>query len=152
MAQLVTSSQQSEITGIFGQHFDLFGAQSNNYINIIKSPVQTIINSGEVVFPGYGADTINLSDISYNPPITGVFPAIIIYPNQMNSNQFAQLKFNIDSNQILIKVQEDCKNFILNGLTQMLIVDGQAYNQENTYKVQNFIGLKYYYFRLTSTK
>ena len=152
MYELINQSQQKELTGIFSQHFSLFGAQSNNYVTVIKTPVQTIVNSGANVLPGYGNDTLNVSDIIYAPAVTGVFPAIIIYPNQLNSNQFGQLKFSIDYNQILIKVEENCKNFILNDLTQMIMVDAQAYNQENTFKVQSFMGLKYYYFRLTSTK
>ena len=149
---LITLEQQSQLSGIFAEHFPLFSTQSSNFVTIVKTPVQTINNINANVLAGYGSDNMNLSDISYLPPVTGTYPAIIIYPKQLDTTQFGQLKFAIDENQVMIKIEEDAKNFILNDKTERIIIDGQAYNPELTFKVQSFLGLKYFYFRLTSTK
>ncbi len=152
LSNLITSTQATELSGIFSQHFPLFSTDSNNFITIIKAPVQQINNSGADVLPGYGGDTFNVTDITYNPPVTGVYPAIIIYPHQLNSSQFGQLKFNIDDNQIMVKLEENAKNFILEGKVERIVINDQVYNPELTFKIQSFLGLKYYYFKLTSTK
>ncbi len=152
MYELLSAAQQSELTGVFSNHFSLFAEQSQNEILIIKAPVQQINNSGADVLPGYGGDTLNVIDITYNPPVTGIYPAIIIYPHQLNTSQFGQLKFNIDDNQVMIKVEENAKNFLLQDKTERIIIDNQVYNPELTFKIQSFLGLKYYYFKLTSTK
>lgn len=152
LSNLLTASDVSMITGLFFEHFPLFSTDSNNFITVIKSPTQTINNPSENVLPGYGADNLDSTSISYAPPVTGVFPAIILYAHTLNSSQFGQLKFNIDDNQVVVKVQQDCKDFMLRDLTQRILLDGQAYNMENTFSVQSFMGLKYYYFKLTSTK
>jgi len=149
---LLSSTQQAEFSGIFAQHFDLFSSQSNNYITVVKTPVKLINNPTENVLPGYGAENMDVTSITYNHPVTGVFPAIIIYPKTQQSTQFAQLKFNIDDNQVVIKVTDDCRSFIVNNKTERIVIDSQNYNNELTYTVQSFMGLKYYYFKLTSTR
>jgi len=152
LSNLLTSSDATMLSGIFANHFPLFSFDSNNFITVVKQPIQTINNPNENVLPGYGADVLNVTDITYAPPVTGVFPAIIIYPHTLNSSQFGQLKFEIDDNQVIIKVQNDAKDFMIRDLTQRIIIDEQFYNMELTYSVQSYLGLKYYYFKLTSTK
>ncbi len=152
MSSFLNQSQISSLTGIFSNHFDTFSSGSNNYITVVKTPVQTINNVNSNVLPGYGSDNLNVTDITYQPPVTGVFPAIIIYPHTLQSTQFGQLKFSIDSNQVMVKVKEDCKNFIVNNKTERIFIDNQTYNNELTYSIQSYFGSKYYYFRLTSTR
>ena len=151
MYEILNESQQSELSGIFSNHFSLFSEQSNNFISVIKTPISIINNPNENVLPGYGADTQNVTDITYQP-VTGVFPAIIIYPHNLQGNQFGQLKFDIDDNQVMIKVEENCKNYILVDGIERIFIDNQAYNIERSFKVQSYLGLKYYYFKLTVTK
>lgn len=152
MPSFLNQTQINSLTGLFQNHFETFSSGSNNFITVIKTPLDTVINPNGLVLPGYGVDNINITDITYAPPVTGYFPAMIIYPHTLNTSQFGQLKFNIDDNQVLIKVKEDCKNFLLRDKTERIFVDDQVYNMELTYSAQSYFGSKYYYFKLTSTK
>ncbi len=147
----LNSSQIQGLQDTFKNHFEQFSSGSDNYISVVKSPIKIINNPSEEVLPGYGPENMNVQDITYQP-VTGVFPAIIIYPKTLQSNQFGQLKFNLDENQIMIKVREDAKNYLITDKTERILIDGQYYNNELTFSVQSYFGLKYFYFKLTSTK
>ena len=151
MDSLLNSNQINDFTVIFGSHFQTFASGSNNFISVIKAPIQVINATNPNALAGYPTDTFNITDITYQP-ITGVFPAIIIYPHNLQANQFGQLKFDIDENQVVIKVMQDAKDYILIDGLERIIIDDQTYNAQRTFKVQSFLGLKYYYFKLTITK
>src|SRR5271166_3197959 len=123
MSSLLNANQIADLTGIFSQHFEQFASGSNNFISVIKSPIEIVNNPSENILPGYPPDTLNVTDITYIP-VTGIFPAIIIYPHTLQSNQFGQLKFDIDSNQVMIKVQEPAKNYLLTDGIERIYVDG----------------------------
>ena len=147
----LNTQQVAEIQSIFSNHFSQFASGNNNYISVVKQPISIINNQGENVLAGFGAESMNQQDITYQP-VTGVYPAIIVYPKDQKKQQFGQLKFDLNENQVQIKVEEDCKNYLLNGKTERIIVNGTAFNMETAYNVQNMMGLKYYYFKLTITK
>jgi hypothetical protein len=148
----LTSNQVAGITGIFDQLFSSYGTGINNRVSIIKEPIKIVNNQSENVMPGFLPDAVDYSSITYQP-VTGVFPAIIIYPHELKSQQFGQLKFNLDENQVMIKLQNDGANYMLNGKTEKVLVNGAFYSMADfTPKIQNYFGLKYYYFKLTSTK
>src|SRR5258708_3983478 len=123
MSSFLNQSQLNSLQSEFSNHFDTFSSGSNNFITVIKSPVQTINNFNANVLPGYGPDNMSVTDITYQPPVTGVFPDIIIYPHTLQSTQFGQLKFNIDSNQVMVKVKEICKDFLINNKTERILID-----------------------------
>jgi hypothetical protein len=142
---------QSSIDNVTGQ-FDLFFQQMsvgrNSYVTVIKEPIKVLNNPNQNILPGYGIDSNNLTDVSYISN-TGVFPAVVIYGKNINLDKFVTLKFNIDINSNYLKVKEDAMNFILNGTkTEKVYVDNIAYIPANTPVIQNFFGLKYYYFKL----
>jgi len=151
MSSFLVQSQIDSLTGIFSSHYDTFSSGSNNFISVIKQPIKQINNTYSNVLPGYGSTNMNVQDITYQY-VTGVFPAMIIYPHTLATNQFAQLKFNLDENSLLIKVKQDCKDYILTDKTLRILVDGQEYNPELGFAVQSYFGSRYYYFRLTITK
>lgn len=148
---LLTQTTRDNITGAFYDFFTTMSSASNNYISVIKQPISQINNLNENVIPGFSAESLNIQDITYQP-VTGVFPALIIYPHTLKSDQFGQLKFQLDENQILIKVEKNTRDYLLNGKTERIIANDNVYNMEITPTIQNFFGLKFYYFKLTSTR
>jgi len=148
---LLTSIQRYEVTGAFYDFFQTMSSGNNNFISVIKQPINVINNQDENVLAGFGAESMNIKDVTYQP-VTGVFPALILYPNDLKSQQFAQLKFELDENQVMIKVEQRTRDFILNGRTERIIANDVIYNTNIIPKTQNFFGLKFYYFKLTSTK
>lgn len=149
---LLTQTTRDSITGAFNDFFTTMSSASNNYISVIKQPINIINNQNENVIAGFGGESMNQQDITYQI-VSGVFPAIIIYPHTLKDNQFGQLKFQLDENQIMIKVDENTRNYIKNGKTERIIIDNNVYGMiEYSDKIQNFFGLKYYYFKLTVTR
>lgn len=149
---LLDNNTRYEFTGAFQNLFDTLSSGSNNFISVIKQPISVINNSNENVIAGFGGESMNQQDITYQP-VTGVFPAVIIYPHTLKDNQFGQLKFQLDENQIMIKVDENTRNYIKQGKTERIIIDQNIYGEiEYSDKIQNFFGLKYYYFKLTVTR
>lgn len=153
MSSFLNNDQITDLKNIFSNHFDTFASGSNVFISIIKQPINIINNSSADVFAGYSSDSMNISDITYSS-VTGVYPAIIIDKNNaFKSSQFAQLKFNLDENDLIIKVEHDCRKFLKQGKTEAILIDGNRYNMSDSTDVsQNYFGLQYYYFRITSTK
>lgn len=151
MNSLLTQSQISEVTGIFATHFQLFSSGITNQISVIKQPINIINNTSENVMAGFGSEAMNYNDITYQP-VTGMYPAIIIYPKNMKTQQFGQLKFSLEDNQVMIKVEKDAREFITKGKTEAIVIHGVSYNLDLIPTVQNYMSLKYYYFKLTSTR
>lgn len=148
MYSFLNQSQLTELQNTFSNHFDTFASGNNNYALIIKEPIKIVNNPSEQVLAGYGAENMDITSVTYQP-VTGIFPAIVIYPNQIQTNQFGQLKFELDENQIMIKVQQSARDFIRNGKTERIVIDGNTYGEtEYSDRLQNFFGLKYYYIKL----
>lgn len=152
MNSFLNQSQIAELTGMFSNHFSTFSSGINNFITITKTPIQSVLNTSAYTPAGFGIENTNISNTTYSSYITGYYPAMIIYPSDLKSNEFGPLKFELDENQVMIKIQSDAKDFILNGRLEKIEIDGFTYNAELTPKIQNFMGLKFFYFKLTSSK
>lgn len=148
---LITSDIKTIFSGAFADHFDTFAREkTERWAVIFKEPIKTIINSNDQVIAGYG----NLKEDSYTlTPVSGVYPAIIIYEYKTDSSDIFsnETKTRVSKNSVRIKMEKDGADFILNGKTENVIIDGQTYNDVSQYKVQDFLGLKYYYFNLSQT-
>lgn len=97
---------------------------------------------------GYGSDEFNNTDISYTP-VSGVFPSIVLYPSDLSTQNSLEFKFTLTSNDLQIKVQKNCTDFLLNGKTECILINGLTYNSTPSFKIQNYLGLLYYYFKCT---
>ncbi len=153
MSSFLSSSQLSHLTGVFSRHFSTFGTGINNNFILIKEPIKSInvgINDSNIL-PGYNNDDFNQVDISYIVN-SGQYPCIPIYPSNLNEKQFTELKFSLSDNQVMLKVEESTKNQIIQGKNEYVILNDQHYDIGPDFKIQNYFGLKYYYFKLTSTQ
>jgi hypothetical protein len=146
----LTPDQLTTLSGTFARHFSQFSSGINNYATIFKEPLQNINNLDSQSLFGYSSDTTvnSNSDITYTEVSRSV-PAMIIYGNDIKSLPFPQMKTDISSSDIFIKVDEAGKNYITNGKTERAQINGQIYDLSSTYKVQNYFGLKFYYFKCT---
>lgn len=152
LTSFLSPDQITDLTGQFSNHFTTFSSGINNVISVIKQPQVVINNPSETVIEGYGAVSMNVNDTQLNP-ITGFFPAMLIYPNEIKQQQFGQLKFPVEENSILVKVEPRTKDFILNGKTEGIIANDIYYGIIDIVpRIQSYFGLKYYYFKLTVTK
>lgn len=134
-------------TGALMRHFDTFSEFRN--VVIFKEPLQQVYDSGVSVMAGYDSEIGG--DQGYTLiPISGVFPCVVINksPRERGMNEF---RFEVDLNQLKIKVKDDAYNFINSGKNLYFEVDGVAYNEISNVEVQNFLGLKFYIYSLKET-
>ncbi|MEK6879003.1 MAG: hypothetical protein AABY22_05315 [Nanoarchaeota archaeon] len=136
---------------MFSGHFETFSTGRNCYITVIKEPIQQINDSSSTNYYGYGPDSSSNTEITYIP-VSGVFPCIPVYSKSMNSKEFTETKFFLDTNKNYAKVKEDCRDFINDGKTERVIIDGKSFNLDGDEAIQNFWGIRYYYFGLTPIK
>lgn len=148
---LITGNISSKFTGAFGNLFDTFArARTDRWVVINKEPIKNILtNEDNIAGYSFGSNVNSYENI----PVSGVFPAVIIYEYKSdNKDVFSQeTKTALVQNPCRIKVERDAADFILNGKTENVLVDGQTYNVVSQYKVQDYLGLKYYYFNLSQT-
>ena len=147
MANLLSSEDITSFTGALGDHFDTF----NRDVVVFKEPRQ-IVNSGpfDSVLAGYEGSSIE-NKITY-VPVSGVFPAMITYEDEQDSEFLTELTSRVAKGELKIKVKEDCRDFILNGKTEYIQVDNKSFNTVSEDKVQHYLGLKFYIFYLEQTK
>ncbi len=144
---LVTGSVLSSFTGIFSNHFDTFGASTNgNFCIINKEPIKTVSSYNISVLPGMDNQQI---DESYTF-VSGIYPCIIVKDFKKEhmdkvDNNLNLKKSNFD---LKIKLNTDGYNYMESGATQNIIVENKIYKKFSLDKIQNFFGLKYYYYDL----
>lgn len=146
MSSLLNSTQIESLANTFSRHFDTFS--TGNYLIVHKEPLKTIIAQTGHFYAGYGQDS-NLDNVVYTP-VSGVFNFIRVYDKnkQQSTSEIQTLSANA---KVRIKVEENARNFIKNGRNERFEFDGLVFNSIGEESVQNFFGIKYYYFSLIST-
>lgn len=150
MSSLLNSSQLTQLSGIFQSHFETFSTGINNYCTVVKEPIKNIINTNSNYLPGYNVEDFSNTDITYTENVR-TFPCMRVYPKDIKNTPLTQMNTSVEDGTTFIKVKEDCKDFIINGKTERIELDGQKFNTTTEFNVQNFFGLRFYYFKLTQT-
>lgn len=151
MPGFLNSSQISMMTGLFMRHFNQFSSEIGNTITVFKEPTKVINNSSSLSLVGYTEDSINEEDITYIENYR-LIPAMIMYPADEPSLSFPAIKGNLDLNEVMIKVDEEGALYIDTGKTEKVIINDKTYNINDTNWVQNYFGLKFYYYKCVFTR
>lgn len=148
---LFNQSVINSFSGAFGNHFDSFvRMQTGRYITIFKEPIKRIITSDSNMMAGYSMP--NTESTYELIPVSGVFPATIVYQKKENEDAYSKdIGTTFVDNLLQIKVEKDAADFIRAGKVQNVLLDGQTFNNVSQYKVQNYLGLQYYYFTLSQS-
>lgn len=148
MPSLISADEIAFFTGQLGNHFDTFKQD----IIINKEPLKSVRNTEANQYFGYG-ETTSITDYDYQL-VSGIYPAIVSYNRGVTQTRESLIKTKtfIPENSIQIKVQVDAKNYIQNGKTENIIVDGVAYNVISEPIIQNYLGLYFYIYNLKITQ
>jgi hypothetical protein len=150
MPSLLTSTDEVCVSGALSDLFDTF---SQNII-INKEPKKTLIagTTNTPSLPGYSRRRENLS-YTYDP-VSGVYPAIVDQRNSLQRSEVsANEKFRYPEGVIMIKVKDDAKNFINNGVkTENIIANGQMYNVVSEPEPKKAFGWSLWVIELKKTK
>lgn len=121
-------------------------------IIVHKSPIQTIANVNNNPIYGYG-ESSEQSNITYTP-VSGIFNARVRFDNPVSANPTnptRELNFRIPKGGAVIETELDCKDYILNGKTERIDIEGKSFNIISDWSSHNYLGLKFYYFTLENT-
>lgn len=144
MASFLSSDDINGLTSDLSSHFDTF---SNNIITVWKEPIKNYASISSVGYPGYVDNTSNIT----LTPVSGQFPALVRYARDYKAEPFPDINTMLEDGQAMIKVKQDCRDFIKNGKTEYININDQSFNLQSFEYVQNFLGLKFYYFKLSAT-
>jgi hypothetical protein len=146
MSSYLSDSDIEYRTGILFKHFETFSEHRSLIVH--KEPLKTILSTGENIYAGYGNSSAP-ENVTFTP-ISGVFPVMTIYDKNAKEVFLPDVNLSLPTNRLKIKVTEDARNFIKNGNNVMFEIDGLQFNQVSQETVQNYLGLRFYLFTLTS--
>lgn len=146
MPSLISATERANLTGIFGDIFDTFSRQMIVYKEPIK--VRTSYDPANMVF-GFG-ESQQEQPQTYTE-VTGVYPAKILYKGQ-GARFVPDLDAQIPEGGCSVKVRLDAKDFIVNGKTEKLIVDGKTYKLDSEDQARTFLDSNFYVFILRLVK
>jgi hypothetical protein len=146
MASLVPSSDADIFSSTLVDLFDTVKRQ----IVVFKEPQKVFSQTNADYLPGY-SDGSQESNVTY-VPVSGVYDAQVLYGPKVEAEPMPQTKVDLPQNTIRIKVQQEARDFIRNGRTEYIQVDGNAYNVISDERQQHFFGAVFYYFTLQGTQ
>jgi len=137
MATLLSSTEISGITGIFGDIFDTFKRD----IVIFKEPKKVISSINTENIFGYGEPS-NAVNYTYVPQ-SGTYSAKIRYIERASDDPYVmQLQSDIETTMVRLKVRDDARQYIKKGKTEK--VEKIRGNEI----IKNFLGSELYVFYL----
>jgi len=152
MASLISAAEQSGILAVFSGSFDTW---SRNIV-VFKEPLKTEVT------PAPTAGLFGFGETQQDPvytytPRSGIYPAVIRYSDiernvADNALLSPEILARIYSGPISIKVRRDCRDYINDGPTERVIVDGQTFLMDSDERLQTYQGSEYYVFQLRKTK
>ncbi len=144
MATLITDTEK---TAFKSSVADLFDTLKRDII-VYKEPIKNIVSFSEPL-AGY-SNTSAESTIEYTI-VSGVYPAKIRHGRDQKNTVTNDTKTKLPAGTVRILVEQDCNDFIKQGRTESIVVDGLTFNQIDDEAPKDFLGKKYYVFMLNRT-
>lgn len=146
MPSLVSDLEVRTFTGDFQDLFDTFKRQ----IIVWKEPKKTYTIVENNVYVGYGAGAVK-QNVSYTPE-SGIFQAIVSYTDKQKSENLEELQLRHLGGECRIKLQQQGRDYIKNGKTERIEIDGKVFNVVTDEAVKYFFGYKLFVFHLKATR
>tara|TARA_Y100000310_G_C20115043_1_gene548890 strand:+ start:113 stop:562 length:450 start_codon:yes stop_codon:yes gene_type:complete len=148
MADLLSSTDKQFFVNVLGDIFDTFKRE----IVVHKEPKKKIINPAIELFAGY-AESSRPDNIEYVHE-SKTFSALISYADSLSQQQnksISEINSRIQKGTVRIKVTQEARDYIINGRTENVEVDGKKFNVITFDAVKYFFGLRWYVFYLEET-
>ena len=147
MANLLSSAEVVEIREIFNDIHETFSRQ----LIVYKEPLKSLNSPTSSINFVYGFGDSQGQDKYTYSEVTGVYPCTVRYgPQNLALN--SELNSYIADGEVVIKVQENCKNFIESGKTEKLMLDNRTFILEGEASNTTFLPSGIYLFKLSATK
>lgn len=145
MSDLISNSDKTYFKDAIADFFDTFKRD----IVVYKTPIKNIVSAAD---PLAGYDNTSIEETVNYTVVSGVYSAKIRHGKDQKNTVTNDTKTIIPAGTVRILVEEDCYNFIKQGRTENIEVDGLTFNQINDEAPKNFLGKKYYAFVLNRTE
>lgn len=141
---LISSTERAYFTGAFSEFFDTFAEFTT--ITVCKEPVKTIVSIGSQPLFGYGGAS-DEDNFTYTP-VSGNFTGLVDYPTQQNGGFIEEANQRLAHDEALIQVKQDARDYIMNGATEKLIIDGKTFKLSTEDRTESYLTHTWYSFRI----
>jgi hypothetical protein len=143
MADLLTTTERQNISGIIDDVFDTF----KRAIVVYKEPSKTVSDVDLDFMFGYNAESQS-SNYIYTQ-VTGSYHATIKYIKSTSPDEPSQLlNTDLEDQLVRIKVNKQARDFIENGANQKCFFDNKDFEFISNDTPKIFLGNTYYYYFL----
>jgi hypothetical protein len=139
---LLSDTQKAALVAVAERHMPTF----QTIITIHKEPTQTVTSNATNIFPGYKS-TSTETNISYTP-VSQSFSGLITKMSNKDPHELYEINKRIWKGDARIKVQQDARDYILNGKTIKVVADNKNWDVISGPSTQTFFTLEYFYFDL----
>ena len=146
MASLISATEITALTGTLSDHFDSFKRD----VVVFKEPKVTITNKVTALYPGYGNTSQSINNVSHTP-VSGIFQGMLVYERDQKVTSISESHTSVSKGKVRLKVKDDAYTYIKEGKTENLQIDGLTFNVISDEGIQNYLGLKFFYFTLEQT-
>ncbi len=146
MASLVSATEIAAFTGDFINLFDTF---KRDFV-VHKEPKKVISQINTDFLYGYGTSA-QQANYTYEP-VSQTFSGMIKYKDEQDSDPLSEVQeIRYFAGDCRIKVQEEVRDYIKNGKTEKIVIDGKDFQVMTEESVKYFFGIKLYVFHLQYT-
>tara|TARA_R110000803_G_scaffold125395_6_gene193070 strand:+ start:784 stop:1227 length:444 start_codon:yes stop_codon:yes gene_type:complete len=147
MADLLTTTERQNISGIIDDVFDTF----KRAIVVYKEPTKTVSDVDLDFMFGYNAESQS-SNYIYTQ-VTGSYHATVKYIKGTSPDETSQLlNSELEDQLVRIKVNRQARDFIENGANQKCLFDDKDFEFISNDTPKIFLGNTYYYYFLKETR
>ena len=145
MPSLVSSTEISSFTGDFQDLFDTF----KRVIRVHKTPKRIIKQINTDFLHGYGepADQVNYT----YTPVSQDFDCMVLYKDRQDAGEISETNLTYFAGDVRIKVDQDTRDYIKDGKTEKIAIDGKDFQLMTEESVKYFFGIRLYVFHLQFT-
>ena len=145
MASLISSTDRESFQNSYLDFFDTF----KEAIVVYKTPKKVFSNSSTPGVYGYGEQS-NVKNYT-SVPVSGLFSGIVTYSNDQINEPLSDANERLSDGEIMIEVSGDASNYIKNGVTTLIDIDGVKFTVKSSERRRNFLSLEFYSFKLKVT-
>ena len=145
MASLISSTDRESFQNSYLDFFDTF----KEAIVIYKTPKKVFANISAPGVYGYGGKS-NVENYTL-VPVSGVFSGIVTYSNDQINEPLSDANERLSDGEVMIEVSGDASNYIKNGVTTLIDIDGVKFTVKSSERRRNFLSLEFYSFKLKVT-
>jgi len=138
MADLLSNTDKVSFQNSVLDLFDTFSRD----VTVHKEPQKKIISIDAHLLPGYD-ESSRPTNIEYVPR-SSTFKAIIRYDRKQSTEAEAWAGISIPQGEVSIKVKEEAKDYIDNGTTEKIEIDGKSFKLVSNSSVKDYFGMKMY--------